>query len=485
AEDVCAILSDEFMAKVMAEREKAAAAAAAPAPAPAPVPAPAPEPVPPPAPAPAPEPVPAPAPQPAPAPAEEAPVYDIAAAAAAADAIGEANRRMAWARQMEIGKDYPFEFRNAETSLAAAEMAYSEQKYVPAKALAEDVSRILSDEFMARVVAEREQAAREKAKAIPAPEPAPVPVVVPQPVAEVPAVQPEPVAAQTVVETALPAAPNVTEPPASQTEIHAIQVPVLPAPKVALTVSPERFSPDGDGINDMLRFELQAFSEAGIGEWKLEVFESPVMDSDSPDTPVARIFKAWSGKGTPPASIMWNGLSSRQELVESGTDYIAILTCTDTQGRQASAETTITIDILVIRDGDRLVLKVPAIVFRANHADFIGLPQEVRDRNSQVMARVTQILSRFPEYQVLIEGHANNVGKMLGYSPARIQQEELKEVQPLSLARAKKIRDMLVEQGIHPDRLSVAGMGSSRPLYSFTDVDNRWKNRRVEFILKK
>jgi len=34
-------------------------------------------------------------------------------------------------------------------------------------------------------------------------------------------------------------------------------------------------------------------------------------------------------------------------------------------------------------------------------------------------------------------------------------------------------------------RLSVEGMGSSQPVVDFKDGVNRWKNRRVEFILYK
>jgi len=94
-------------------------------------------------------------------------------------------------------------------------------------------------------------------------------------------------------------------------------------------------------------------------------------------------------------------------------------------------------------------------------------------------------LSKFPDYQVRIEGHGNNIGKMLGYSDSRIQQEEVNELIPLSTERAEVVRKMLVENGVDPRRLSVAGLGSSEPVVPFTDVQNRWKNRRVEFVLIK
>ena len=145
----------------------------------------------------------------------------------------------------------------------------------------------------------------------------------------------------------------------------------------------------------------------------------------------------------------------------------------------------IAVDVLVIRDGDRLKIKVPSIVFRANYADFNGLDPEIMTRNEKVVARIAQILNKFPDYRINIQGHANNVGKMLGRSAAKIQAEETKELIPLSTGRAELVRTMLVQNRVDARRLSVEGLGSSEPVVSFTDVENRWKNRRVEFVLIK
>jgi flagellar hook assembly protein FlgD/outer membrane protein OmpA-like peptidoglycan-associated protein len=257
-------------------------------------------------------------------------------------------------------------------------------------------------------------------------------------------------------------------------------------PKVDITVSPEYFSPDDDGVDDILTFGIAADKNAGITEWKLEVMETAVVESSTMQgTGPTRTFMAWNGKGTPPAQITWNGKSSKGELVESATDYPFEFTCWDALGNQTKVKGVIAVDVLVIRDGDRLKIRVPSIVFRANHADFIGLDSEIVSRNERVVARVAQILGKFPDYRVRVEGHGNNVGKMLGYSASRIQQEEVNELIPLSTERAEVVRKMLVDNGVDPRRLSVEGLGSSEPVVSFTDVQNRWKNRRVEFVLIK
>ena len=257
-------------------------------------------------------------------------------------------------------------------------------------------------------------------------------------------------------------------------------------PKVDITVKPEYFSPDGDGVDDTLTFGISTEKNAGITEWKLEILETAVVESASSQEPKpTRSFKIWTGKGNPPAQITWDGKSDKGELVESATDYPFEFTCWDALGNQTKVKGIIAVDVLVIRDGDRLKIKVPSIVFRANHADFIGLDAETVARNQKVVARIAQILNKFPDYRIRIEGHGNNVGKMLGYSASRIQQEEINELIPLSTERAEVVRKMLVDNGVDPRRLTVNGLGSSEPVVPFTDVENRWKNRRVEFVLIK
>jgi len=198
-----------------------------------------------------------------------------------------------------------------------------------------------------------------------------------------------------------------------------------------------------------------------------------------------RLFAQWSGKGKPPAKIEWDGTSTRGELVEAATDYPFKFVAHDALGNSTTVSGVIAVDVLVIRDGDRLKIKIPSIVFRANYADFVGLSADIVARNEKVVARVAQILNKFPDYRILIEGHANNVGKMLGYPQAKIDAEETKELIPLSAGRAELVRTMLVKNGVDARRLSVEGLGSSKPVVSFSDVENRWKNRRVEFVLIK
>jgi outer membrane protein OmpA-like peptidoglycan-associated protein/flagellar hook assembly protein FlgD len=255
-------------------------------------------------------------------------------------------------------------------------------------------------------------------------------------------------------------------------------------PKVALSTSPRYFSPDNDGVDDELRISLAVDDASVIDSWRFEIIEVAVSESATAKR-AERAFFTWSGRGKPAERLVWDGRSQKGELVEAATDYPYRLTIMDVLGNSTVTEGSISVDVLVIRDGDRLKIKVPSIVFRANFADFKDLSPEVIDRNTEVLKRIAQILNRFKEYKIRVEGHANSISKMSGQGQSAIDKEETSELLPLSTSRADLVMQKLIEYGVDPKRLSVRGLGSSEPVVAFTDAENRWKNRRVEFILIK
>ena len=89
----------------------------------------------------------------------------LAAEKAAADpAMADARTRMAWAENNNISADYPAQYNDASTSMNASEIAYSNERYVPAKTLAGEVSSTLSDDFQSKVLADRKAIEDEKAR---------------------------------------------------------------------------------------------------------------------------------------------------------------------------------------------------------------------------------------------------------------------------------------------------------------------------------
>jgi len=239
-------------------------------------------------------------------------------------------------------------------------------------------------------------------------------------------------------------------------------------PELSFNYRPKYFSPDNDGVEDELYISLGAKSPAPIASWNVEIRE-PV--------PPNLLFYRFEGKGSPSETVMWDGRSNKGELVQAATDYPVKYTATDILGNTSTIDAIIGIDVLVIRDGDILRIQVPSIVFRENAADFNGIPTDRLDNNIRVLRRIAEILNRFRDYKVKVEGHANPV--------ARTTQEERTELQPLSEARAQAVLNILVEYGVARNRLSSVGMGGTRTVVPYEDRDNWWKNRRVEFILIK
>ena len=240
-------------------------------------------------------------------------------------------------------------------------------------------------------------------------------------------------------------------------------------PELAVSLSPRFFSPDNDGIDDDLYIDLSAKSLSPFEEWSFEIRE--------PEGTAGRMFWQAGGKGTITERIIWDGRSSEGELVQAAMDYPYTFTVKDTVGMTSTVRGYVPVDVLVIRDGDNLKIAVPSIIFARDVATFDGLAPDVIERNNQILRRVAEILNRFKSYNVVVEGHANNV--------TGTEREETNELIPLSKARAEAIKVILQKNGVSAGRLSTVGMGGTRPVAAREDRDNWWKNRRVEFILRK
>lgn len=230
------------------------------------------------------------------------------------------------------------------------------------------------------------------------------------------------------------------------------------------------FSPDDDGVNDHLMIFLDARDDGGIAAWTLEIID-----------PQGEVFAATSGSGSPP-DFGWDGFSVETgELVEAAVEYTLRLEVTDHVGNRATASAVVPIDILVLRAGDRLRIRVSGIHFAPDTADYqrLGDPEKT-SRNLRTLDRLAEILGRYATYHILLEGHAVSVH---WDDEERGRREQEEALVPLSAARAEAVRDALVERGIRADRITTAGLGGAHPVVPHGDVRNRWKNRRVEFWL--
>ncbi|MGC4028037.1 MAG: OmpA family protein [Steroidobacteraceae bacterium] len=86
------------------------------------------------------------------------------------------------------------------------------------------------------------------------------------------------------------------------------------------------------------------------------------------------------------------------------------------------------------------------------------------------LARLSGILSAYPELKLKIEGHTDNVGSAETNSR-------------LSYERATAVRDYLASLGVPASSIDVDGLGPSNPVADNATAEGRARNRRVEVIV--
>ncbi len=251
-----------------------------------------------------------------------------------------------------------------------------------------------------------------------------------------------------------------------------------PAPKASLAIrGGERFSPDGDGRNDILSFMPSVeYLEEQPESWQILVSD-----------PYGNPFRTIRGSGELPESIDWNGKSENGETVVSKNTYTARLSVIPSQkdiartGKaklesKAEIHTGLLVEV-VIPDHEYKIV-VQSISFDSNAAGFSKLSKEQSLSNNQTLDEVAEELKGLTDadINIIIEGHANNI--------SGTQKEQVEELLPLSQKRAEKIVEELVKRGVDPKILTPVGVGGSEPIAGKNDRANWWKNRRVEFIIK-
>lgn len=92
------------------------------------------------------------------------------------------------------------------------------------------------------------------------------------------------------------------------------------------------------------------------------------------------------------------------------------------------------------------------------------------DTNTK-LDKVVEFLNEYPERNVVIEGHTDDVG-------------EASYNQLLSQQRADAVRAYFSQQGISSYRINTRGLGESQPVASNDNPTGRQQNRRVEIIIE-
>ncbi len=241
-------------------------------------------------------------------------------------------------------------------------------------------------------------------------------------------------------------------------------------PDVTVTLTPQPFSPDGDNVDDEVVISLRVEDRSRISEWSLKIFD-----------PRGREFITFSGRGRPSERIIWDGRSGKGELVQSAEDYPYVLTVTDILGHTSIEEGQIAVDVLVIREGDRLKILINNITFQPSSPQLI-LTGDEGQKNKEVLDRLAEIMQKYNSYHIVVEGHAVS---LRWADPAAAQREQKDILVPLSRSRAQTVVDELVARRVPANRMQAVGIGGDKPIVPHGNLEERWRNRRVEFYLEK
>ncbi|MBN2652942.1 MAG: gliding motility-associated C-terminal domain-containing protein [Spirochaetales bacterium] len=217
---------------------------------------------------------------------------------------------------------------------------------------------------------------------------------------------------------------------------------------------------------------VDAMDNIGVEFWTLEI-----VDNDG------NVVRTYTGKGDPSTQISWDATKEDGSNLPADNieQYQMKLEVKDFGGNVAVFEKSVDLELLVVEKDGKLYLMVPNIVFEAYQYELDSAGEEQFNINLSSMDRVVEIYKKYPGFLLELEGHALNV-----FTPgsAAWDEEELILV-PLTENRNKTVKAYLVKNGIPQEVIVTSAYGGRFPIVSTTDPSVWWKNRRVEFVMKK
>jgi len=223
-------------------------------------------------------------------------------------------------------------------------------------------------------------------------------------------------------------------------------------PALELDATPRIFAPGGD--TGSVNFKLGLSGEAGIpAVWTLRV---EALDG--------KAIKSFSGVGSPPQSVVWNGGDEAGKGVPDASLYYADLSVEMESGAMARLPRLAVASRPV---EPKQPFRVPLQTLRFESGEEVIALEDFRGLKEAAAA----VKKYSTDYVVLVAGHA---------SQAENARNGLGELE-LSFLRAKAVRDYLIDsEGLDPKRVRSAGYGSEQPV---PGNGGRERDRRVEVIL--
>ncbi|MBU2454443.1 MAG: flagellar motor protein MotB [Proteobacteria bacterium] len=173
------------------------------------------------------------------------------------------------------------------------------------------------------------------------------------------------------------------------------------------------------------------------------------------------------------------GLMELMEIPETADTRITIENITGLHSREKSLFENITKFARTNKQKQNIstrILDGKIIVSVNGKALFNSGSAALNPTATSIFDEIIQILYDYPEYNINIKGHTDNIPISTEFFPSNWE---------LSAIRATTVLKYLISKGISPQRLTATGYGDVMPLLPNTSEENKALNRRVEFVLEK
>lgn len=160
------------------------------------------------------------------------------------------------------------------------------------------------------------------------------------------------------------------------------------------------------------------------------------------------------------AEIIYTVVSQKIHALEEPLEERLIMN-ESTLEKEISATHNLRIEELIVNN----TIELENIYFYSNEYEF-------RSESYPALVELFEIMQANPTLKIEIQGHIFSAG---------FNNEVYIEDKPLSLCRAQKVFNYLVENGIDPSRMTCKGYGATSQRYD--QPEDRWRNMRVEILI--
>jgi hypothetical protein len=217
-------------------------------------------------------------------------------------------------------------------------------------------------------------------------------------------------------------------------------------PAVTTEFKPLPFSPDGDGEADELFISIRAEDASDIAGWILTILD-----------PAGYPFTTFTGKSLPEGPFAWDGSDLQGQLVEAAQDYSYELIVRDVLANVWKGSGSLPVDVFVLRDGDRLKIRVSSIEFAPSSAALSSGDPKTVAKNEAVLDRIATVLLPLP-------GVPDSVGGPRGEPFRHRTRRADGNWRNFPCRGPGRSCEALVTRGVDRSRLEARGLGGREPI---------------------